>query len=84
MDIDYSRCRNKKETSNRQFDQWVSPWDRLMAVAAAASKKNPAQNGNVVIPADRDSALGTPGTRLYDGFMLRKTRDADVEETAKE
>ena len=83
MDIDYSRSRNKKETSNRQFDQWVSPWDPLMTVAAPPSKQNPAKNGNVVVPADRDFALGTPGTRFYDGFMLRKTGDTDVQETAQ-
>ena len=67
-----------------KFDQGITPGDFLMAITTAALEVDPTQDGDVVLPADRRTAVGALGARVDDGLMPREARDADVEETSKE
>src|SRR5215469_15322615 len=67
-----------------KFNQGITPGDFLMAITAAALEEEQTQDGDVVLPADRRTAVGAPGSRVDDGLVPREARDADIEETSKE
>ncbi len=67
-----------------EFDQGILRRDGLGAVAATAAEQQPAEQRDVVVPADEAAALRAARTRSDDAFAVRKTRDADVEEAAEE
>jgi hypothetical protein len=54
-----------------------------MAVTAAAVKKNPAQDRDVVEGADGCAAAGATRARADDRFVAGQARDADVEKAAE-
>ena len=53
-----------------------------MTMSAFSSKDKVADNGYVVVPADRLSARRTVGRRENNGFVFRNSVDADVQKTA--
>ena len=67
-----------------EFHEWILPGDRLSAVAATASEREPAQERNVVVPANGCAALRTAGTRVDYRFSLWDARDTDVQEAAED
>ena len=56
----------------------------MFTVAAAASKDEPAQNGDVVVPADGRPALWAARAWMDDRLTLGQARDADVQEAAED
>jgi len=56
----------QEERGSGELDCWVSPCDWLMAVAATAAEKNPAEDGDVVEGVDGRGAAGAAGARADD------------------
>jgi len=74
-----------KQTADRthqSFNEGIPYRNLLLAVPAAATKKDVAQNRNVVPIGYRLPALRATRPRLNDRFIERNSGNADVEETA--
>lgn len=78
-----AKIAEQEERRGSQFDRGIAPGDGLAAAAAAATEKNPAEDGDVVAGADHRAATGAVRTRVDDGLVARQARDADVEEAAE-
>ena len=67
-----------------KLDGRIAPGDGLLAVAAAGAEEDPAEEGDVVVPADGGEAVGAVRTRLADTAMPWQSRDTHIQEAAKE
>src|SRR4030095_13964097 len=72
----------KKQRARRQFDDRITRRDAGTARSASASKKGPAENGHVLIPAQGAIARRAMRCRPRDRFFAREAVDAHVEKTA--
>jgi len=77
------RLHHEPEAYSELYER-ITPRNGLFAVAAVAPEEEPAQEGDVVVPADRRSALWAAGTRVDDRLTIRYARDADVQEAAED
>jgi hypothetical protein len=69
---------------DRELHRRVSPGDGLATIAAVGAEQNPAENRDVVVPADRVATARTVGTRFVDALVRRQAGDADVQKAAEE
>ena len=71
------------EDSDSQFDEWIAEADRDFAVAAAATKDEPAQDGDVFPTCEGVVAVAAVGSRRGDAFVFGVAGEDDVEEAAE-
>ena len=81
----FNFARNPGEPKcDRQLHSRIAPRDAGFAIAAARAQQKPAQQRDVVIPADGVGAMRAPRAGMNDRLVRGEARDADVEEAAEE
>ncbi len=74
-------CGQEKERTGQGLDGRIAPGDPSAASAAPALEQQEAEERDVVVPSNGDTADRTAGGRMDDALALGKAMDTDVQET---
>src|SRR5438445_12557406 len=70
------------QKSREKLDDRIARRDWILAVAAAAVEKQPAENRNIILPRQLVVAIRTMRRRMREGFSARQPPDNHIEKRA--